>query len=175
MLTMYHLATVGLLTLMADHLATAEFPTVVVYHLATVGLLMSVAGHCATAGFWMLAVNLLATVGFLTLAADHLATAGLLIFVTGHYATARFQTLVTDHLATVEFPMLVADHCLLVAKDTMTRRPNFPASPTQVSRHWLRSMISGVLLQGCDRNTDDGKEKKDSSGSLVPTQFRGIS
>ena len=106
------LAKMGIRTLLVDHFATPQFPTLVAYRLALVGFLALLAAHCAIARFPTLA-------------------AGCLVVV--------FLTLAAHHLATVRFPMFVTDHCpsvvQTVEKDPTTPHLKFPASLTQVSHH----------------------------------------
>ena len=131
-----------------DHRANAGLPTLTTYHLATVGRLVLEAGHCANPGFQTPAVDLLATVGLLALVADDLATAGFPTLAADHCAIAGRPALATYYLATAGSLMFVANRCPSVEKDATTRRPNFHASPTQVSRPWFSPEIFGVLLQG---------------------------
>jgi hypothetical protein len=136
----------GLPTLTANHLATARFSTLKTVHcpraaiqtlavdpLAKVGLLTLVVDHFASPGFPTLVVYLPAQVGLLALVAVHYATAGFPTLAAG-CLEAVFLTLIAHYLATVRFLMVLENHCPPVAKNGVTRRPNLPASPAQVSR-----------------------------------------
>jgi hypothetical protein len=131
-LTTFHLATMGFSKLKIGHCTMAEIQTLPVDRLAKVGLLTLVLDHFATAGFPTLVAYRLAPMGHLALVPVDCATAGFPTLAAGCLAVV-FLTLIAHHLATARFPMLLADHCPPVAKDAVTRRPNFPASPTQVS------------------------------------------
>ena len=95
----------------ADHCcAIAGFPTLATYHLATVGLLVLVAGHRTTARFQMVAVDR-RVVGLLTLVANHLATVGFPTLVAYRLETARmgFRTLVAVRAGRAGFLMSMGD------------------------------------------------------------------